>query len=168
VEESVESSQAAVFKGTYRHGIDPKGRLPVPAAFRRALDAHRGDTLVVTLLDQCLAVYPDAEWAGLEAQLRALSPFSGPARAVARLLLSRAVECALDAQGRILLPAALRAAAGLEQAAIVIGVLNRFEVWAPEAWEAFVRDSERLLEDATLDLPWSAPQGRHPQAKPKR
>ena len=58
----MEYSQAAVFKGTYRHRIDPKGRLPVPAAFRRALG---GDALVATPLDQCVACYPVAEWARL-------------------------------------------------------------------------------------------------------
>ena len=54
-----------MFKGTYRHKIDPKGRLPVPAAFRRALGG--APVLVVTLLDQCLAAYPPAEWARLQA-----------------------------------------------------------------------------------------------------
>ena len=70
VEESVEDLQVAVFKGTYRHRIDPKGRLPVPAVFRRALGGEA--SVVVTLLDQCLAVYPPAEWARLETQLAAL------------------------------------------------------------------------------------------------
>ena len=56
MEESVEDFQPAVFKGTYRHRIDPKGRVPVPAAFRRALQAEAAGRLVVTLLDQCLAV----------------------------------------------------------------------------------------------------------------
>jgi MraZ protein len=163
-----------VFKGTYRHRIDPKGRLPVPAAFRRALgEAAR---LVVTPLDQCLAAYPPPEWTRLEDQLRALPAFSRPAKALTRLLTSRAVDCELDVQGRILLPAALRAAAGLEREALVIGVLNRFEVWAPERWETLVAESEKLLEDASLDVLWplpagvtgDTPRGANPQAKPKR
>jgi MraZ protein len=164
-----------VFKGTYRHRIDPKGRLPVPAAFRRGL----GDApavVVVTPLDQCLAAYPSPEWSRLEDQLRALPAFSRPAKAITRLLMSRAVDCELDVQGRVLLPAALRAAAGLEHEALVIGVLNRFEVWAPERWDAFVAESERLLEDATLEVHWplppapsgDAPAAAHPQEKPKR
>jgi len=164
-----------VFKGTYRHRIDPKGRLPVPAVFRRGL-GDATPAVVVTPLDQCLAVYPPGEWSRLEEQLRALPAFSKPAKALTRLLTSRAVDCALDVQGRILLPAALRAAAGLEREALVVGVLNRFEVWAPERWEAFVSESERLLEDATLEVQWPLPPapGREvvpagdPQEKPKR
>ena len=74
---------------------------------------------------------------------------------------------------------ALRAEAGLGREAMVVGVLSRFEIWSPEAWESFVRDSERLLDDATLDFAWppaaapSAPPApasgrRLPQPKPSR
>jgi len=143
-----------VFKGTYRHRIDSKGRLPVPAVFRREL---REGKVVVTPLDQCLAAYPPAEWAKLEAQLAALPAFSRPVKALTRLIASRAADCEIDVQGRILLPPALRAAAGLERDAVVIGVLNRFEVWAPESWDGFVRESESLLEDVSLDIQWPPP-----------
>ena len=144
-----------MFKGTYRHRIDGKGRLPIPAAFRRALGGE--GRVVVTPLDQCLAGYPPSEWAKLEAQLAALPAFSKPAKALTRLVASRAADCEIDVQGRILLPPGLRAAAGLERDAVVIGVLNRFEVWAPEGWDTFVRESERLLEDASLDIQWPPP-----------
>jgi MraZ protein len=171
-----------VFKGTYRHRIDPKGRLPVPAVFRRVL--ARDPAVVVTLLDQCLAVYPPTEWARLETQLHALPAFAKPVKALTRLLLSRAVDCELDVQGRILLPPALREVAGLGRDAVVVGVLNRFEIWSPESWDSFVRESERLLDDVSLDIQWPlppvtpmepapAPSGPrpetdHPQGKPKR
>jgi MraZ protein len=171
-----------VFKGTYRHRIDPKGRLPVPAAFRRVLGRER--PVIVTVLDQCLAAYPPAEWARLETQLAALPTFSKPVKALTRLLLSRAVDCELDRQGRILLPPALRESAGLGRDAVVVGVLNRFEIWAPDSWDGFVRESERLLDDVALDIQWPVPPvtptetawppsetpagEEHPQAKPKR
>jgi hypothetical protein len=67
---------------------------------------------------------------------------------------------------------------------VVVGVLNRFEVWAPEAWESFVRESEGLLDDVSLDIQWPLPpatptgpasppsdpppEPAHPQAKPSR
>jgi MraZ protein len=160
-----------VFKGTYRHRIDPKGRIPVPAGFRRALQSEAEGRLVVTLLDQCLAVYPPHEWEQLEAQLRALPSFSRPVKALTRLLTSRAADCQVDVQGRILLPAVLREAAHLKHEAVVVGVLNRFEVWAPDAWSGFLDDSERFLDDASLDVQWPPPPsaGPHrPQAKPNR
>jgi transcriptional regulator MraZ len=147
--------QAAVFKGTYRHRIDGKGRVPIPAAFRRSLgDAGQ---VVATLLDQCLAVYPPPEWSRLEAQLAALPAFNKQVKALTRLLASRAADCEIDVQGRVLLPPALRAAAGLDRDAVVVGVLNRFEIWSPESWDSFVRDSERLLDDVSLDIQWPLP-----------
>jgi MraZ protein len=103
-----------------------------------------------------------AEWARLEKQLAQLPPFSGPAKALTRLVASRAVDCDLDVQGRVLLPLGLRAAAGLKTEAVIIGVLNRFEVWSPERWESFLADSERLLDDATLGVEWP------PSPKPNR
>ena len=113
--------------------------------------------MVVTLLDQCLAAYSPAEWARLETQLAALPAFSKPVKALTRLLASRAADCEIDVQGRILLPPALRAAAGLARDAVVVGVLNRFEIWAPESWDGFVRESERLLDDVSLDIQWPLP-----------
>ena len=156
-----------MFKGTYRYKIDPKGRLPVPPPFRRALGNAGHGSVVLTVLDQCLAAYPPAEWERLEAQLGALPQFSRPVKSLTRLLASRALDCELDVQGRVLLPPALRAVAGLAgRDAVVVGVLNRFEVWAPESWEAFVRDSERLLDDVTLDVQWPLPPAATPPGTP--
>jgi MraZ protein len=119
---------------------------------------------VVTALDQCLAAYPPDEWTRLEAQLASLPAFSKPVKALTRLLASRAADCALDAQGRILLPPALRAAARLEKEAVVVGVLNRIEVWDPGSWDTFVHESERLLDDLTLEVDWPP----RPQGNPSR
>ena len=78
-------------------------------------------------------------------------------KALTRLLASRAADCEIDVQGRILLPPSLRQAAALGRDAVVVGVLNRFEVWSPESWDTFVRESERLLDDVSLDIQWPLP-----------
>ncbi|HEY2941911.1 MAG TPA: division/cell wall cluster transcriptional repressor MraZ [Vicinamibacteria bacterium] len=143
-----------MFKGTYHYRLDGKGRLPVPAPFRRGLAAAGSRVVVVTLLDECLAAYPPGEWERLEAQLVALPAFSKPVKGLTRLLASRAADCELDGQGRILLPPTLRSAAALGREATVVGVLNRFEVWAPERWAAFLEGSQRLLEDVSLGVEW--------------
>jgi MraZ protein len=184
VEESVEYSYLAVFKGTYRHRIDPKGRLPVPAAFRRQLLAQGATAMVATPLDQCIAVYPPSEWARLEGQLRAMPAFSRQVKALTRLLASRAQDLDLDVQGRILLSPTLRQAASLAGDVLIVGVLDRFEIWNPESWDGFVRETEGLLDDVASDLQWplpvqvplvppGAPQpppssARNPQANSKR
>ena len=105
---------------------------------------------------------PPAEWARLEAQLAALPAFSKPVKALTRLLASRAADCELDVQGRILLPPSLRAAAGLGREAVVIGVLNRFEIWAPEAWEP----SCASRSGSSTTSPWTS-SGRPPATPPR-
>jgi MraZ protein len=167
-----------VLKGTYEYRIDPKGRLPVPPPFRRLL-LHGGErTVVVTPLDQCLAIYSPAEWTKIESQLTSMPPFHPKVKALTRLVASRAVDCELDSQGRILIPLGLRRGASLDREVTVVGVLNRLEIWPTEAWQGFLKDSERILDDISTDLPWPIPatspppEGSlaeaHPQAKPSR
>ena len=130
--------------GEYRHSIDDKGRLTLPARIREEL----GPCFVVTKgLENCLFVYPQAEWAVLEAKLRALPVTQKDARAFARLFFSGAAECRPDAQGRVLLPAPLRAYAGLEHEGVIIGVSSRVEVWQPEAWERFEHEADATFAE---------------------
>jgi MraZ protein len=150
-------TSAVVFKGTFDYRIDAKGRLPVPAPFRRALERAGADSVVVTLLDQCLAAYPPAEWSRLEEKLQAMPPFAKSTRALARRLASQAADCALDVQGRILLPPVLRQGLSLDRDVVVVGVLERFEIWAPDTWKSFLSESEQLLDDASLDVAWPVP-----------
>ena len=125
--------------GEFRHAIDEKGRLTLPARIRDGL----GQTFVATKgLDSCLFLFPQAEWEGFEMRARALPVTNSDARAYVRLLFAGASECRVDAQGRVLLPAALREYAALGREGLVIGVLNRAEVWAPEAWERYRADTE--------------------------
>lgn len=142
-----------MFKGTYRYKIDPKGRLAVPPAFRRTL-GRQGQSLVLTPLDACLAVYTTAQWERLRSQLEALPAFSKQSLTMTRLLASRAVDATLDVQGRILLPPALRATARLGREAVVVGVLSRFEIWGASTWDAFVSDAEKLLDEVGFPGVW--------------
>ncbi len=157
-----------MFKGTYRLRIDPKGRVPVPAVFRRGLRSEgpgSSPSLVVTRLDECLAAYPAHEWRSVTDQLRQLPVFSKQVKALSRVLASHAADCEIDSQGRILIPGPLRRAAGLENEVVVVGVLERFEIWAPDRWAAFLREAEHLLEDVALEVPWPLP--RDPTPTPR-
>ncbi|QTM99328.1 MULTISPECIES: division/cell wall cluster transcriptional repressor MraZ [Sediminibacillus] len=128
-----------MFMGEFQHNIDTKGRIIVPAKFREGL----GETFVLTRgLDQCLFAYPMDEWALLEEKLKKLPLTKKDARAFTRFFFSGAVECEVDKQGRINIPAPLRKYAGLEKGCVVIGVSNRIEFWSDSEWETYFEASE--------------------------
>ena len=120
-----------MFRGEYNHALDTKGRLIVPSKFRDAL----GDTFIVTKgLDGCLFMYEMEGWKVLEAKLQALPLTNANARKFTRFMLGGAIECEVDKQGRILLPANLREFAHLSKDVTLVGVGGRIEIWDKEAY----------------------------------
>ena len=121
-----------MFKGEYSHSVDAKGRIIMPAKFREIL----GDMFVVTKgLDGCLFVYPNDEWENIEKKLRTLPLTNTAARKFSRFLLAGATTCEVDKQGRVLIPSVLREFAGLNKEVVLVGVLNRIEIWSKERWQ---------------------------------
>ena len=117
--------------GQYEHSIDPKNRINFPAKFRDQL----GESFILTVgLDECVAVYSAGEWDKLEQKINQLPMSRG--RSIKRYFFSNAVTVEPDKQGRILLPAELRAYAGLEKDVTIIGNRNHAEIWATEVWNA--------------------------------
>ena len=122
-----------MFLGEFEHSLDDKGRLAVPARFRPEL----GQGLVLTRgLDRCLFAWPLAEWRSVAEKLGRLSLMHGEARRLQRLLFAGAVDTQLDRLGRVLVPGVLRTYAGLQDAVVVAGVLNRIEIWDRVEWAA--------------------------------
>jgi MraZ protein len=139
--------------GEFRHTLDDRSRVAVPVRFRTRL--AQGATLA-RWLDKCLGLFPHDEWEELAAKLRGL-PLTNPnAREFARFMSSGAVEVELDKQGRILVPGYLREYAGLtEGEVIVVGALNRLEIWAPAAWLPYrsqIEDEPEALAAHLADL----------------
>ena len=123
-----------MFIGEYRHAIDDKGRIAVPARFRAQLD---GGCVVVRWIETCLAIFPMADWEVLAAKVESLPMTDPNARLLQRQLFAVASETELDRQGRVLVPQGLRAFAGLESDAKVLGSLDHAEIWAPERWDEY-------------------------------
>ncbi len=127
-----------MFMSEYSHTIDPKGRLIVPSKFREQL----GDVFVVTKgMDGCLFVYANEDWAAFEEKLTGLPLINKEARQFARFFMAGAAMVEVDKQGRILLPANLRAFAGLDKDVVLVGVGSRIEIWSRENWESMDTDS---------------------------
>ena len=135
--------------GEFAHNIDRKGRLIMPAKFRDEL----GERVVVNRgLDGCLYVYTMEQWKVVYAKLSTLPTTKKDARKYQRLMLSKASECELDGQGRILIPGNLVKLAGLEKECMIIGVANHIEVWAKDKWESMEEEEDGSFEEIAESL----------------
>ncbi|MBI3988815.1 MAG: division/cell wall cluster transcriptional repressor MraZ [candidate division NC10 bacterium] len=141
-----------VFRGRYEHAIDDKGRLSIPARFREILAEQRQDGFILTNFNSCLVAYPLQEWHRLEEKIRPQSSFQREVLDFLRLFYSNATEVTLDNQGRILIPPELRRQAALQRAVIIVGVLNRIEIWGKERWEQFVAERSQTFEEIASKL----------------
>lgn len=122
-----------MFLGRHSHNLDEKGRLALPARYR---DELRDGVVITRGFDNCLLVYPMAAWAPLAERVSALSIGDPDVRLLRRMLFANATDLMLDRQGRILVPAELRAHAGLDREAIVVGMHSFIEIWSPDGWAA--------------------------------
>jgi MraZ protein len=137
-----------LFTGSVEHGLDEKGRLVVPARFRERLGA--GFFLTIGDPDPCLALYPAAAWAEICRQLEEAPVKKDVAfRAFVRRLLAHTEELSTDTQGRLVIPAALRAHAGIDKDVVSIGSLKRVEVWAKERYEQHLAQVGEVRDYAT-------------------
>lgn len=135
--------------GEYSHNIDRKGRLIMPAKFREDL----GSSVVVNRgLDGCLYVYTLDQWKEVYAKLSTLPTTKKDARKYQRLMLSKASECELDGQGRILIPSTLVKLAHLEKECVIVGMANHLEIWAKDKWEALEAEEEDSFEEIAENL----------------
>ena len=110
----------------------------MPSRYRDELVVRCGGQLIVTIdaVDPCLCVYPLPEWELIEAKLRDLPSLREETRRLQRLLIGNAVDIELDGSGRFLVPPRLRAHAGLDKHAMLVGQLNKFQLWNEAAWNA--------------------------------
>ena len=142
-----------MFRGSSPITLDAKGRMAVPAKYRERLRDCSGGRLVVTVSrDPCLLIYPLPEWENVEARVQALSSMDPQVARFKRLLLGRAEDLDMDGQGRVLIPARLREGVQLDRQVTLVGVVNKFELWAQDRWDAL--NAESLDETlAGLELP---------------
>lgn len=138
-----------MFLGEYKHSLDAKGRVSIPAKFR----AELGHSAIVTKgLEGCLFLYPKSEWQIMAEKLSRLPVSSASARALSRMMLSGAMEVEIDKLGRALLPGYLREYAGIDGEAVVAGVYNRVEIWDKKAWSQYTKDAESKSADIAEQL----------------
>lgn len=120
------------FTGEYSYTIDDKGRVNIPAKFRQSLAPENDQTFVITQgMDPCIWVYPLTAWQIIEDDLKDLSAISKVNRSFIRNTVRYASIVVFDKQGRIMLSSNLMNYAKLKKDALIIGMVNKIEIWDP-------------------------------------
>ena len=132
--------------GEYRHAIDAKKRLFIPAKHREVLGTSF--MIVRDLRDPCLKVYSAAEWQAFVAPIEAMDPEE--AAPIVRYLYRDSFCGEADAQGRVMLNATLIKRAGIEKDAVIVGCGRYAEIWSAEQYAAKMEEEDAEEIAATL------------------
>ena len=140
-----------MFAGSHQLTVDEKGRLAVPARFRAPLAEQWQSQLVITMgHEPCLEIYPAAEFARIASDIDNMEN-RDHAELLKRAFVGRAVDTEIDKQGRIGLPPILRRLARLDSAVVLVGQINRFELWSEEKWNEMYGDGPSSIVPALKD-----------------
>jgi MraZ protein len=145
-----DSSDPIYYSSVYRHGVDEKRRVQIPAKWRPA----KPEVLTLipwprgTVPDACILVLPPAEIRELVLKLKAMSSADPTAQALRHLLGPKADQVTLDKGGRICLPEGMAKAAGIDREASLVGLFDRFEIWNPERYAVSSEADDQLLPEA--------------------
>lgn len=137
-----------MFRGISPINLDDKGRIAIPTRYREGLQQCCKRQLVVTVAvnercigeSGCLWLYPLPEWEKLEQTIIQLPTLNKAGNKLRRFLIGNACECEMDTQGRLLLPEKLRSFAAMDKKLMLVGQLNKFEIWSEAAWNAKEQD----------------------------
>lgn len=141
-----------MFLGTHYIAMDEKGRVLIPAKLRDVLTSRYSGGLILTNFDTCIAAYPKEEWMILQEKVRSLPSMDVDVINFVRYFFANAEESGLDKSGRILIPIRLRDFANLNGEVVLLGVMNKIELWNKGEWENFLRTSEGKFADMARKL----------------
>ena len=138
-----------MFTGEYRHSIDDKNRLIIPSKYR---DNLYGKIVITRGLDGCLFGYNIETWNKLLEKLNTLPFTKKDARNFTRFLTSGAITLEFDKQGRVVIPSYLKEYASIMKEVVLVGVVNRIEIWSKDSWDSFINDNVESLSDISENL----------------
>jgi len=145
------------FSGEYRFTLDTKKRMNIPAGIRKMLPPEADGTLVFTRgFEGCVFVYSNDEWKRLTRMLNSLNNFDAHVRNFVRVFVGSAHKAVMDSQGRILLPDKVLQMAQIEREVLLLGTINKFELWNPQVYEEFVQSNNLNMESLAEKVNFSA------------
>jgi MraZ protein len=134
------------FLGKYYYALDPKGRIIIPAPLRDIIfKKYNNSKLYITnaAFDKCLWIYPLEEWNRLEEKIRPLPRSDEAVKYYLRRVIASVLECEIDKQGRVLIPVSHREDAGIHSEVVIVGQLDKLEIWDKAEWDA-VTDPKKV------------------------
>lgn len=136
-----------MFRGQYKYSVDSKGRISIPAKLRRHVAPDANDTFVMTRgTAECIDVYPLDQWQLIEEKLSKLNPFNPDDAKFIRMISQYASEDSMDSQSRILIPQSLIEYSKIDKEVIILGALNKIEVWNPKIYEEYLNQIGETYE----------------------
>jgi MraZ protein len=139
-----------MFTGSFFHAMDNKGRVSIPARYREILKDRKDRQIILTNFGGYVLAFPQSEWAKIEAKFAEQPLFRKDLRDFQRFLISGVEECALDRQGRILVPPNLREYAGLSREVCLVGAIRCFEIWDRATFESHRKGWEESIDEGML------------------
>ncbi len=143
-----------MFRGTSAITLDSKNRITIPTKYREELFADCQGKMVCTVDIQqaCLLLYPLAEWEEIELSLASLSSTNPQERLFKQIILGNASDCEMDKSGRLLINGPLREHANLEKNIMLVGQLNKFEIWHESAWQEQMKQGINKIQSGEIEL----------------
>ena len=142
-----------MFYGEYKHSIDRKGRLILPAKFREACKEFGVEKFFLTRgLDKCIFMFSDDEWRVQEQKFKNMPFTKQETRSFNRMFFSGAVDTVPDKQGRFIIPNYLKEYAEIKRETVIIGVSNRIEIWDNKRWSDFYENSRGSFEQVAENI----------------
>ena len=142
-----------MLSGRYNHSIDDKGRIKIPQKIKDLLvSVYDNTAVVITNLDKCLVAYPLEEWRKLEEKALKLPSMQKDVIEFLRYFFSGAEEVELDKMDRIHIPQSLKISGNLNKDAVLVGIINRFEIWDRNLWDANFEGAKSNFESIAATM----------------
>ncbi len=145
------------FSGEYRFSLDTKKRVNIPSGIRKMLPPESEGTLVFTRgFEGCVYVYANDEWKRLTLKLSSLDSFNVKVRDFIRLFVGPAYKTTMDNQGRVLLPENILNMAKIDKDILLLGSLNKWELWNPGIYQDYMQQNNPSMETLAQEINFSA------------
>ncbi len=138
-----------MFLGSFKYSVDAKGRVSIPAKFKKSLTKEADDTFVITRgLVKCINLYPLDYWVKeIKPRIDALDDFDAEESAFQRMLFELASDEKLDSQYRLIIPKNLLEFAEIDKEIFILGQNNKIELWNPEVYSAHKAEIQKPYSD---------------------